>query len=85
MSGVSAHAALARRLVDILDVLDGDLARFLIDVLAVGQLLLDHVDFGDVLEPARPFAGLQADDAAHDLGEPWSMTRAPASGIIVLK
>ena len=49
MSGVPAHAALARRLVDLLRALDRDLARFVVDILAVRELLLDDVDLGDVL------------------------------------
>ena len=34
-----------------------------------GELLLDHVDLGHVLQPGRPGAGPEADDAAHDLGD----------------
>ena len=66
---VSAHPALPCRLVDVLHIGDGELARFVIDVLAVGKLLLDHVDLGHVLQPRRPDAGLEAGDAAHDLGD----------------
>src|SRR5262245_3010795 len=47
---------------------DRSLARFFVHVLAVRELLLDDVDLRDVLEPARPFARLETDDAAHDLG-----------------
>ena len=43
---VSAHAALARRLVDLVGALDRELARFLVDVFAVRELLLDDVDLG---------------------------------------
>ena len=44
-----AHAALARGLVDLVGALDRDLARFLVDIFAVRQLLFDDVDLGDVL------------------------------------
>src|SRR4051812_3775737 len=66
---VSAHAALASGLLDLGCLGDGELARFLVDVLAMGQLFPDHVDLGHVLEPRRPGAGSQADDAAHHLGD----------------
>src|SRR5262252_10462699 len=33
----------------------------------VRELLFDDVDLRDVLETARPFAGLETDDATHDL------------------
>ena len=63
-----AHAALARGLVDLVRALDRDLARLVVDVFAVRQLLLDHVDLGDVMQPRRPRAGAQAHHAAHNLG-----------------
>src|SRR5512139_969384 len=50
-------------------VLDRDLARLVIDIFAVCELLFDDVDFGDVVQAARPFAGLEADDASYDLGD----------------
>src|SRR3981081_2036892 len=62
--------ALVRRLVDVVRALDGALARFLVHGRAARELLLDHVDLLRVLQPVRPVAGLQADDAAHDLGDP---------------
>ena len=65
-----AHAALARALFDVLGMLDRVSARFVVDMLAQGQLFLDDVDFADVLEAARPHAGLQANDAARDFGRP---------------
>ncbi len=37
---------------------DRDLARFLVDIFAMCELLLDDVDFGDVVQPRWPFAGL---------------------------
>jgi hypothetical protein len=56
------------RFIDFVCVLNGSIADVVIDVFAGGQLLFDHVSFGDVLEPARPFAGLQTNDTADDLG-----------------
>src|ERR1700693_3642699 len=69
IASVPAHAALLGGLVDVLGVGDREPARLLVDIFAVRQLLLDDVDLLDVLEPARPFPGLEADDAAHDLGD----------------
>jgi hypothetical protein len=77
--------ALARGFVDLLRALDRDLARFLVDIFAVRELLLDNVDFRHVLEPARPCSGLEADDTAHISAMPCSITSAPAIGITVLK
>ena len=82
---IPAHAALARGLVDFLGAFDGDLARLLVDIFAVRELLLDDVDFGDVMQAARPYAGLQADDARTISATPCSMTSAPAIGMTVLK
>ena len=65
--------------------LDRELARFLVDIFAVRELFLDDVDFGDVFQPTRPFAGPEADDAAHDLGHALHITNAPAIGMTVLK
>src|SRR4029077_9990229 len=61
--------ALVRGLVDIVGALDRALARFLVHQRAAGELLLDHVDLLDVLEAIGPCPGLQAHDAADDLGE----------------
>ena len=61
--------ALPRRLVDLLGARDRGLARLLVHVLAMRELLLDDVDLRDILQAARPFAGPEADDAAHDLGQ----------------
>ena len=47
---------------------NGPLAGLLINVFAFGKLLLDNVDFLDVLEPVGPRAGLDADDTTHNLG-----------------
>src|SRR5438445_13760079 len=58
-----------RTLVDFMRPLDRDLARLLIDIFTVRKLLLDDVDLRDVLQPAGPFAGPQADDATYDLGD----------------
>ena len=55
---LSAHAALARRFLDVMRARDRRLARLLVDIFAVGELFLDDVDLGRVLEPARPDAGL---------------------------
>ncbi len=52
---VSTQAALARAFLNVLRVFDGELARFLIDMLAVRKLLLDWI-------PAR-FAELRARDS----------------------
>src|SRR6476469_4351774 len=59
--------ALVRGLVDLVGALDRALARFLVHQRAAGELLLDYVDLLGVLQPVWPYAGLQADDAAHDL------------------
>ena len=45
------------------------LARFLVDILAVRELLLDDVDLLTSLSRRGQAPVLQADDAAHDLGE----------------
>src|ERR1043165_8610783 len=58
--------ALARGFVDRLRRGDRTLAGILVAVLAVGELLLAHVDLFRVLEARGPLAGLQAHDAAHD-------------------
>src|SRR5260221_4296961 len=63
-----AHA-LVRGLVDLVGAFDGALARFIVHQRAAGKLLLDHVDFLGVLEAIGPHARLEADDAAHDLGD----------------
>src|SRR5262245_6472543 len=49
--------------------LDRDLARLLVDELAMRELLLDDVGLCDILEPAGPLSGLQADDTARHLGD----------------
>jgi hypothetical protein len=64
-----AHPALLRGLMNMLCLFDGGPPRFLVDEFAVRQLLADNVDFLDVRQALRPFAGLQADDAAHDFGD----------------
>ena len=66
---VSPEPALTRHLLDLMGARDRPLARFLVDVLAGGKLLFDDVDLGHVLEPVGPHPGLDADDAAHDLGD----------------
>src|SRR4051812_47271479 len=58
---------LVRHFVDLVNALDRPLARFLVDVLAAGELLLDDVDLLGVLQPLGPLADLQADHAADDL------------------
>src|SRR5437660_403305 len=61
--------ALVRGLVDIVCALDCALARFLVHQRAAGELLLDYVDLLRVLQAIGPFPGLQAHDAARDLGQ----------------
>src|SRR5689334_17218003 len=67
--GACRAAALPRRFVDRLRLLDDLAAGLFVDVRAARELLLDDVDLLGVLQPRRPFAGAQADDAAQDLGE----------------
>src|SRR5678810_857098 len=67
--GAGAAAALPRRLVDRLGLLDDVTLGLLVDVGAAGELLLDDVDLFRVLQARRPFAGADADDATQDLGE----------------
>src|SRR6266478_667113 len=57
---------------------DGELARFFVHVLAVRELLLDDVNLRDVLEAARPYSGLEADDAARDLGSALEHHQGPS-------
>src|SRR4029078_9869341 len=45
---------------------DRDLARLFVDIFAVRQLLFDDIGFRDILEPTRPLAGSQTDDATYD-------------------
>ena len=59
----------ARCFIDLLGALDRQLALCGVDKFAVRQLFFHHIDFGHVLETARPHAGPQADDAAHDFGD----------------
>jgi hypothetical protein len=76
---VPAHAALPRAFLDVRRVRDRFAARLLVDVLAVRQLLLDHVDLADVLEPARQITQRMISAA------PCNSSSAPASGIMNLK
>src|SRR5581483_8298324 len=55
------------RFLNLLGVLHRQPARLLVDVLAHLQLLLHHVDLGDVLQAARPLPRPQADHATLDL------------------
>src|SRR5262245_65544569 len=71
MCSVSAHAALARRFVDLLGTPNRDLARLFIDVFAVGKWLLDDVNLGDIFQPARPFPGLEAEAGAYGFHGSW--------------
>src|SRR5450759_4414080 len=61
--------ALVRGFVDFVGTFDRTLARFLVHERAAGELLLDHVDLFDILQAIRPLPGLQAHDAADDLGQ----------------
>src|SRR5712691_10496741 len=61
--------ALVRGLVDLMGAFDRALARFLVHERAAGELLLDDVDLLHVLQAIGPLPGLQAHDAAHDLGQ----------------
>src|SRR5450631_3171748 len=61
--------ALVRGLVDFVGAFDGALAGLVVHERAARELLLDHVDLLGVLQAIRPDAGLQANDAAQDLGD----------------
>ena len=54
----------------------------------LGEILLlvqdDRLHFLDVVQPLRPFAGPDAQDAADDLGKPWISSSVPAIGISAL-
>ncbi len=67
---IPAHTALARGFINMLRPFYRRLALGRIDILAMRQLLLDHIDLGDILETARPDAGPETDDAPHDFGNP---------------
>src|SRR3979490_2285152 len=62
--------ALVRGFVDLVGAFDRTLARFLVHERAAGELLLNHVDLLDVLQAIGLLPGLQAHDAADDLGQP---------------
>ena len=55
-----------RRLLNVLRARDRLLARLVVHELALRELLLKDIHFLDVVEPGRPLAGAQADDAADD-------------------
>src|SRR5471032_1609985 len=61
--------ALVRGLVNLVGAFDGALAVFLVHERAARELLLDHIDLLGILQAIRPDAGLQANDAAQDLGD----------------
>ena len=46
--------------------LDRTLTRFFVDVFAMRELFLDHVDFLRVLQPRGPLPGPEANDATDD-------------------
>ena len=66
---IPTHAALTRGFVNLLRLLDCDFSRFLVNIFAVRQLLLDDVGLGDVLQSAWP----------------CSISSAPAIGMTDLK
>ncbi len=49
-------------------------------MLALRELLFDNVDFRNVLEARRPFARLEADDAAHDFRDALEEDKRPRDG-----
>ena len=68
---------MVRGFINVVRLLNGKLARFVVHVDAVGKLLLNDIDFFRVLQALRPGAGFQADDAADDLGDTLEQQNRP--------